>query len=166
MRTAPTLEKKREKSVAKQTAKRDRKAAKKASDPRVIATKIFDRWKLLKCWPKDLSRATSRFTIARTAGSRGGAYVYRNHVSIRLSPDNWAWNRMVILHELSHLAAPATECHGDLFRSIYTEAVRDLLGEFDPVKLGSVYEGLDVEVEQAFKDQLADKLASKLGGGE
>lgn len=111
----------------------------------------FERYKRLRCWPRDLSAATVEVSRTRILGGTGRAYPKLHHVDLSIG-FSACYNRMLVLHELTHLAVPH-EGHGDHYRSVYVDAVGEVLGwswRPEPSWCGSVYHGLDVAVELAF----------------
>lgn len=59
------------------------------------------------------------------------AHAYQANHEIRLPKNSWAWNAIVLLHELAHILSPRWEQHG----AIFTRTFIDLVERYESKKL-------------------------------
>jgi hypothetical protein len=169
-RLCPTLEKKREKTAARHAVKRQKKAAKIQTDPKHQVMKLFRKWKKLRCWKDDVAHATLDLRVKRDTRkwnawfTPGRARYFSGRITMTIGTD-WADTRATLLHELTHVTQgrrPGTSGHDDGFRSIYREAIDELLGDhYMPSKGGLEHmHALHCDVAEAFRRMDAAQVAT------
>ena len=160
-RICPALEKKRaaktDRRKVKAKTKRER-AKKRAKRWPAILRDHFEEMKKLKCWKDDVKHATLK--IRRGPG--GGHCKYSGEVVVSVSatpervqknPAAAANSLSTLMHELAH-AATTGDGHGDAWRSRYSEAVRELLGQVDILPTTRHRYSMDPKVRVAFAEAI------------
>lgn len=162
-RYCPSLEKERAKKRSKKTLAQAKAAARqsKKNERSRKAQAFFRRAKRLKCWAGDVKHATlyaqeKRDKRAPYANrTPGTAYPHSGKITITVGFDE-ADMQGTILHEMAHIAQgcrQGTADHGDGFRSVYLEAVREIVGDdftLSAKGLGHVYY-MDCDVTEALR---------------
>lgn len=113
-----------------------------------IVANHIERWKSLLAWGGAIPKI--EYTFQRYKRGVGGwAMPRRGRMVIRLT-GSLAWDLMVVLHEMAHLAAPSDEHHGPVWKRVYVRAAAEALGvDVDDFDINVTKRGLDEQVRDA-----------------